>query len=237
MSIPTEDAPWATDANYPAGAEPEAGTPTKVALALDQDTLGNRPDAIPTAQEDNDWRNRVGLWTTYIKSLAQPKWKWLPMGAAQHANSPTPYGTFLPQGFYGEAAQVAYASISVDLPVGARLLKAGIRYRHAAGEPNGGVVGSLWLNRLNSPANGVNAANTPIYIASNPAQAVNPTVNLIEIIGNNGAGALWETTTVDIAQTSDYPLLDDNKISFVLVGGISGTGQIESVGYQFQLES
>ncbi len=59
-------APWATDANYPAGAEPEAGTPTKVAYTLGQATTGWRPKGKPPAQEWYRWMNRVGAWTVYL---------------------------------------------------------------------------------------------------------------------------------------------------------------------------
>lgn len=60
--IPT----WASDANYPAGAEPEAGTPTKVAPTTGQGTIGWRPDQIPTAQEQNWWMDLVADWLAYL---------------------------------------------------------------------------------------------------------------------------------------------------------------------------
>jgi hypothetical protein len=69
MTRPSAPAPWANDANYPADAAPEAGSPTKIALAHDQDTIGARPDGIPTAQEENWWRNLVGKWTAFLFSL------------------------------------------------------------------------------------------------------------------------------------------------------------------------
>jgi hypothetical protein len=68
MAKPAELADWANDANYPAGAEPEAGFPTKVAPTTGQENVGWRPDQIPAAEEDNDWRHRVGLWVAYMNS-------------------------------------------------------------------------------------------------------------------------------------------------------------------------
>lgn len=67
MSVkPTAPAPWATTANYPADAAPEASTPTKVAYPGGQAAIGYRPDENPAAQEDNDWRNKVGQATQYL---------------------------------------------------------------------------------------------------------------------------------------------------------------------------
>ena len=53
---------WATDDNYPADAEPEAGSPTKVAYTLGQATIGWRPKGRPPAQELNTWMNLVYQW-------------------------------------------------------------------------------------------------------------------------------------------------------------------------------
>ncbi len=61
-------APWATDATYPADAEPEAGTETKTAYTLGQATLGWRPKARPPAREFNTWMNRVGNWIDYLNA-------------------------------------------------------------------------------------------------------------------------------------------------------------------------
>ncbi len=61
-SLPT----WATDTNYPAGAEPEAGTATKVAPTSGQATRGWRPAAKPPAQEMNYWQNLVYQWIAYL---------------------------------------------------------------------------------------------------------------------------------------------------------------------------
>ncbi len=66
MDKPTDLAPWADDANYPAGAEPEAGTPTKVAYTLGQEAVGWRPKGKPPAQELNTWMHRVGQWVQYV---------------------------------------------------------------------------------------------------------------------------------------------------------------------------
>lgn len=63
---PAAAAIWATDTNYPAGPEPEAGTPTKVAVTSEQETIGWRPGEEPTAQIMNDWQNNVSRWTAYL---------------------------------------------------------------------------------------------------------------------------------------------------------------------------
>lgn len=237
MTRPITVIEWATDANYPADAAPEQGSPTKIALSLGQATIGWRPGGIPPAQEWNTLHNHHGTWLKYLQSITEPKWKWLPAGAGQYGNTTTSYGDFVPQGFFGESGQINTCSLSVDLPEGARILKLGIRYRHAAGEPSGGVIGSAWLLRLDAPANGVNSANSVVYIPSDPAQAINPTINAIEIIGNNAAGANWETVEVDLDQTGDLTVVTvGGQVSFVLAGTVSGVGEIESMGYQYQLE-
>lgn len=61
-SVPT----WATSTNYPAGAEPEAGSATKVALSTNQALYGWRPDKKPPAQEMNLHNNAIGAWLQYL---------------------------------------------------------------------------------------------------------------------------------------------------------------------------
>lgn len=60
---------YATDANYPAGPEPEAGTPTKVAPTSGELAVGYRPGAKPTAQKFNWWRNLVGEWVDHLDDV------------------------------------------------------------------------------------------------------------------------------------------------------------------------
>lgn len=68
MAKPNVLANWATDDNYPAGSEPEAGTPTKVPYTLGQEQIGWRPKQRPAAQELNTWMHRVGLWIAYLNA-------------------------------------------------------------------------------------------------------------------------------------------------------------------------
>lgn len=66
MSVkPTDLAPWATDATYPAGAEPEAETSNK-ADPGEEDTVGWRPAKKPPAQKMNGWQNKVHKWIVYL---------------------------------------------------------------------------------------------------------------------------------------------------------------------------
>jgi hypothetical protein len=66
MPKPSSLPEWATDANYPAGAEPEAGTPTKVPPSTNQDTVGWRPSQKPPATEWNWWMHKVYEWLAYV---------------------------------------------------------------------------------------------------------------------------------------------------------------------------
>lgn len=81
---PTDGAPeWATDANFPAGPEPEAGSPTKAAYTTGQATIGYRPDQIPTAQEQNRWMNLVYRWVLWFITLFADDGSYAP-GAGQN---------------------------------------------------------------------------------------------------------------------------------------------------------
>lgn len=60
------DVAWATDANYPAGSEPEQGTPTKIATTAPQKAVGWRPEEKPPAQNWNLWNNEAYKWFQYI---------------------------------------------------------------------------------------------------------------------------------------------------------------------------
>lgn len=62
---PTDTGPWATDTNYPAGPEVEAGSPTKV-LPDEEDTVGWRPAQKPPAQKLNRWQNLIYQWMQYL---------------------------------------------------------------------------------------------------------------------------------------------------------------------------
>lgn len=66
MAKPTDLPEWATDANYSAGAEPEAGSPTKVAPISSKKASGWRPEEKPKAQSLNWWQNLVYQWVTWL---------------------------------------------------------------------------------------------------------------------------------------------------------------------------
>lgn len=57
---------FATSATYPAGVEPEAGDPNKVAPAAATIASGWRPDQKPPADEFNYLMNLYGLWAAYL---------------------------------------------------------------------------------------------------------------------------------------------------------------------------
>lgn len=237
MTRPTDAPEWASSANYPADASPEASTATKVATTADDKSIGNRPAQYPTAQRMNWWQNLVYLWLLYFKSITEPKWLWISCSAGTIAPTNAPHGTIIigaSAGFFGEAAQINYIQLPVVLPEGARMLKLGIRYRHAAGEAASGTIGGVTLYKHDAPANGVNAANTPQVIAADPP-AGNPASFTLEIEANNAAGQLWETKTIDLDQADDVVVID--QVSYTLLGTASGLAQIESIGIQYQLDS
>lgn len=67
MAKPNTVVDFAGDANYPAGAEPEAGTPTKTDPA--REAFGYRPNEHPTAQEFGWLFNLIGLWIQWLNAL------------------------------------------------------------------------------------------------------------------------------------------------------------------------
>jgi len=70
MAKPVTLPVWAEDANYPAGAEPEAGTPTKVTPASTYDDVGYRPEQKPKAQNLNYMLYWLSQWASYLNSNA-----------------------------------------------------------------------------------------------------------------------------------------------------------------------
>jgi hypothetical protein len=70
MAKPTDVPTWATDANYPAGPEPEAGTPTKVEPLAGKQAIGWRPSEYPPAQYLNWAMNLAGQWAQYLNDGA-----------------------------------------------------------------------------------------------------------------------------------------------------------------------
>lgn len=68
MAKPTDLPVWASDTNYPAGVEPEQGTPTKVEPISSKQALGWRPEEKPKAQSLNWWQHLVYQWVTWINN-------------------------------------------------------------------------------------------------------------------------------------------------------------------------
>lgn len=56
---PMANEPWASDLNYPAGADPWSGTPTKSAPGLSEIAAGHVPGAPDPAEVENWWKNRA----------------------------------------------------------------------------------------------------------------------------------------------------------------------------------
>lgn len=65
---PTVSPSWATDTNYPAGVEPEAGTPTKVEPTAGKKAIGFRPEEYPPAQYFNWFMWLVAKWIQFLSS-------------------------------------------------------------------------------------------------------------------------------------------------------------------------
>lgn len=230
MAKPTELAKWATDTNYPAGSEPEAGTPTKVAYTLGQEQVGWRPGQRPPAQELNTWMHRVGKWIDWIDQLTSAKWQWI---NGCHFTPLNAYGTpnfGSAPGFYGTIGETAAGILQIAEPVGTRLLQFGVKVRHAAGEPNGGVIGGLAIKVVEFPADGTNASNPTNTVAADPPATL-PGYTL-EILGNNNDGEKWETIVVDIDQTDDNAVVRDG-IPYTILVSINGAQIIGAVGYKF----
>ncbi len=110
MPEPTALPEIASDANYPAGAEPEAGTPTKVDPA--REALGYRPDEKPTAQEHNWLFNLIWQWIVWFQGYVTAD-QVLPISSKAWVND-TVYPT------YGDSSVVLEDYVwSVGVPLAA----------------------------------------------------------------------------------------------------------------------
>lgn len=235
MPRPATPAPeWASDANYPAGPEPEAGFPTKVAPTSGQADVGWRPDQIPPAEEENWWKNNVWLWLAYLQEITAPKWKWIAAEAATVVDAD--FTPIAGRGMVGTVGQSASAVIALEMPVGTRILKVGIKVKHVAGEVGSGVNGGITLYKTPFELDGTATANLPIVVQGDPPASI-PAQYTGEIIANNGAGALWETLEFDVEQGVDADVVLSALASWVIWFQVSGAKQVQAVGYQYQLVS
>lgn len=66
MAKPTTLPEWATDTDYPAGAEPEAETPTKIEPSAPQKESGWRPGEPLPAQAQNWFWHLVWQWLSWL---------------------------------------------------------------------------------------------------------------------------------------------------------------------------
>jgi hypothetical protein len=66
---PTTTPSWATDANYPAGADPWSGTPTRVEPSAPQKGTGNTPATRPPAQHHNWLQGFIADWIAYFAAI------------------------------------------------------------------------------------------------------------------------------------------------------------------------
>jgi hypothetical protein len=72
---PSSDPPiWASDTNYPAGADPWSATPTKVAPSAGQIAVGWVPDTEPPAQWMNYIKNLFGQHLASLQGAAVHNW-------------------------------------------------------------------------------------------------------------------------------------------------------------------
>lgn len=118
MPRPTQLPLWATDANYPAGSDPWAGSPTKVAPTSGDQARGWTPNQEPSPQAFNWWKNLVGQWFTWLDDQTFNTF----LGPAQwQPSSGSTVGDFL-TGFSEAKAQV-------NLRPGTPLASAAFRYR------------------------------------------------------------------------------------------------------------
>ncbi len=69
MAKPTDDISWATDANYPAGPETYAATPTTTEPVTGRKAEGWEPGKKPPAQEMNWWQNAIYRFLTWVFGL------------------------------------------------------------------------------------------------------------------------------------------------------------------------
>ncbi len=74
MSKPATILEWATDANFPAGADPWSAQPNKVEPAAAKVDVGRQPTELPPAEETNWWRSMVSRFVAHLVSMRLLNW-------------------------------------------------------------------------------------------------------------------------------------------------------------------
>ncbi len=103
MGHPKESARWATNAVYASPGESWDGNPTKVEPPTGKIDEGWEPTEEAAAQFQNDWQNKVGLLTDYLRLIQPKNWELLrdPIGSTEEMFSigyDASTGTFIASG-------------------------------------------------------------------------------------------------------------------------------------------
>lgn len=116
---------WSSDANYPAGADPWATTPTKVAPDAGTIAAGHSPAEVTPAQRENWWKNRTDARLEAAELEANTRWQVAMIGTNQTANvdSFTTGGGTTPGYGVHSSAPAAYTSnvCTIDLRPGDKI--------------------------------------------------------------------------------------------------------------------
>ncbi len=135
-AVPT----WASDTNYPADAEPEASTATKVAPTSGQATIGWRPDQIPTAQEQNYWMNLIGDYVAWLATKVVSRERAISFADFIVSDNANAYPYFSTAYITGAASGSSFAYAGLPVDVGAKLDSCVVYYdRQSAGGVAAGV--------------------------------------------------------------------------------------------------
>lgn len=135
MSRPIQLPLWATDANYPPGSDPWAGSPTKIAPTSGDQAQGWVPNQEPSPEVFNWWKNLVGesISDLYAASLVLHGIAGIPYFPAMDANGGalawTRIGAAYPNGFGIKATSFVYLYYAFTVPVGRRITGAACAVR------------------------------------------------------------------------------------------------------------
>jgi hypothetical protein len=200
-------------------------------------TDGFAANEKPASTEMNGLYQLIGLWAAFVDSLfdstgrllalTTPRWRWVPGTAATGVQFATP-ALGSSAGLFGAIGQSNVGLFAVDLPVGQRMTKCGVRLCHAAGE-SPGVVALVGLYRSNGQVQG----NPNVELISASPAASNPAYT---IAVEHSATSSWDHQEVTLSSSGDKNLVA-NGYTYMIAVIFAGAIQIESVGVESYLEA
>jgi hypothetical protein len=216
--------PWATDALYPAGANPWNATPTKVTPSAGKLAEGWEPSEKPPAQFQNYWQNLIFSFLEYLDGLDVLTWPepgaqegaiatggntagdlaWAPWHPARwlyHANN---------EDIVRLSANGGY-TWTADYTIGGGAVIQGMAQRKGSGATDGSTAAIYEVGGAGR------VALTGIGDAWNNA-AVTGSLNLRKVIGDDYLNVYWAGGQIAGPNPAIFRIADDNGGPTITIG-------------------